>query len=472
MRVTAAGRKAPVVRAASALLLRRRITCTAAAMAAAVVGLPCRGARCLSVVPGAKGVPWPDLRLWVRRLPDGTAAIARQRGPDTALAFDAYSQPRPGTREVRLGDSRFFAFTGPRLGAEHMVVWRRVHDVHATAEQQEGDEVSQQPSAFELDGQLPMRLTSCTERAQLTAALWCWDDLGKQDPNRFWDDGAGGGPWMYWESFWAPAEAAALATASPAFGDAAGRMLAPTLGTATAQRPVGRAAPPDDDFLLRAQARAAEEGVAPSTATATAQKDRAYAVVYRFNVWGSDVSRSGTGSDLWSPEARLAVTALEAVVDRFGVRSLLDCACGDATWMLPFFVARHPEVTYCGVDIVPEVIEQNRRRYPGVQFVALDAAEAPLPEGADLVFSKETLNHMGVTDAQQALDRFKATGARYLLTNVHEGAVNEEGYVKPCYTTYVKYDYELPPFNMKKVASVIEYQGLNTSFSLFELNAP
>lgn len=43
-----------------------------------------------------------------------------------------------------------------------------------------------------------------------------------------------------------------------------------------------------------------------------AMKDKAYSIVYEYNVWGSDVSRSGTGSDLWSPEARLAVTALEA----------------------------------------------------------------------------------------------------------------------------------------------------------------
>merc|ERR1712039_724147 len=68
-----------------------------------------------------------------------------------------------------------------------------------------------------------------------------------------------------------------------------------------------------------------------STAIGKAAKDRAYAIVYEYNVWGSDVSRSGTGSDFWSPEARLAVTALEAVVDAFDIRSILDCACGDAT---------------------------------------------------------------------------------------------------------------------------------------------
>jgi len=137
--------------------------------------------------------------------------------------------------------------------------------------------------------------------------------------------------------------------------------------------------------------------------------------------------------------------------------------------MVPYFVARHPDIDYTGVDIVPEVIQQNQQRHPGVKFMALDLAESPLPRGADLVFSKETLNHMSLPDAQNALRRFAATGARYLLTNVHEGADNEEGNAKTCYTTYVHYDYELPPFNMRRIARIVEYQGLRTAFSLFEL---
>jgi len=212
------------------------------------------------------------------------------------------------------------------------------------------------------------------------------------------------------------------------------------------------------------------EEVVSSTSTASATKDRAYAVVYEYNVWGSDVSRSGTGSDLWSPEARLAVTALEAVIDRFQIRSVLDCACGDATWVVPYFVARNPSVAYCGVDIVAEVIEQNRLRHPGLNFLALDLAESALPAGADLVFSKETMNHMPLEDAERAIRRFAATGARYLLTNVHEGSANEAGRDKRCYTTYIKYDFTLPPFNLRKLATVIEYQGLETSYQLFELN--
>lgn len=250
-------------------------------------------------------------------------------------------------------------------------------------------------------------------------------------------------------------------------------MLSPLLGahadvpdawsSEQSERPVGGAA-----TLASTLASAAADDVAQRWERAQL-KDQVYGIVYQYNVWGSDVSRSGTGSDLWSPEARLAVTALEAVVSSFNVRSILDAACGDATWMVPYFVSKHPEIAYVGVDAVSSVVEKNRQRHPGLQFLTIDLAGTPLPAGADLVFSKETLNHMHLSDAMMALRRFAASKARYLLTNVHEGADNDEGNRKTCHTTYIKYDYELPPFSLKKVATITEYQGPRTSYSLFAL---
>ena len=118
--------------------------------------------------------------------------------------------------------------------------------------------------------------------------------------------------------------------------------------------------------------------------------------------------------------------------------------------MVPFFVTRHPEIEYTGVveplgseasfwteDVVSEVIERNQQRHPLLNFLAQehfkermkekdakrrdlfrkDLAEIPLPY-AELIFSKETVNHMHLDDAQRALRQFAATGAKYLLTNV------------------------------------------------------
>mmetsp|Transcript_108407 Transcript_108407/g.349811 ORF Transcript_108407/g.349811 Transcript_108407/m.349811 type:complete len:451 (+) Transcript_108407:3-1355(+) len=427
------------------LRARRRALKGMAALAAAFAAVPSRYARCFS------STPWPDTRLWLSRQPDGSASVLRQRAPGAAVAFDTYSQRMPGTREVSVAGERFFAFMAPRLGAEHMVVWRREQDIREL--------VAAGRPIEDLDALFPARVTAASERPQLTGPVYAWDKLDTKDPYRYWDDG--NERWMYWESFWAPAEEAAVATPFPAFGDAAGRMLAPLLGIPSAL--------PSPEIGEQRSYGMNSDGAVASTARGSAMKDRAYAIIYQYNVWGSDMSRSGTGSDLWSPEARLAITSLEAVVDHFGIRSMLDCACGDATWIVPFFVSQHPEISYCGVDIVPEVIEQNKQRNPGVQFLALDLAESPLPTGADLIFSKETMNHMPLEDALNAIERFRATGALYLLTSVHHNSNNEDGRGKSCYTTYVKYDYELPPFNLEKVASIVEYQGLGTSYTLYKL---
>eukprot|EP00933_Yihiella_yeosuensis_P064611 TRINITY_DN6804_c1_g5_i2.p1 TRINITY_DN6804_c1_g5~~TRINITY_DN6804_c1_g5_i2.p1 ORF type:complete len:516 (+),score=89.26 TRINITY_DN6804_c1_g5_i2:154-1701(+) len=429
--------------------------------------------------PGAtmtagKVTAWPDVRLWVHQMPDGTAQVTQQRKGDESLAFDAYSRQMPGTKEVRLGDLRFFAFYAPRLGTEHLVVWRRVADVQSKAGEYQAAAAavtagsSLVPSASVEDplaASPNLRLTRSHARESLTAPVWRWDKLDEKDPNRYWDD-SGNDPWMYWESFWAPAEDAAFATSLPAFGDAAGAMLSPLIGPHLAGHSLETVEVVSEE---EAAAQAMLDSSEDERLRRAEMKDQAYSIVYQYNVWGSDVSRSGTGSDLWSPESRLAVTALEAVISTFPIRSMLDCACGDATWMVPFFVSRHPEISYTGVDVVSDVIEQNRKRHPGVRFLQQDLSEIPLPVGADLIFSKETVNHMHLVDAQMALKRFAATGARYLLTNVHEGADNYEGAKKTCYTTYIHYDYELPPFNLQKVARIVEYQGVRTSFTLFEL---
>jgi hypothetical protein len=177
----------------------RRLACAAAAVAAATTALPRPGARCFSRIAAPTGrVQWPDLRLWVQRLPDGTCVIARHRSPEATTAFDAYSQPAPGTREICIGGQCFYAFSGPRLGAEHLTVWRRLDDVQSTAAAWQ-NERDAGVLPFELDNaDLPVRVIPCAERPQLTAAVWCWDEQDRRDPNRYLEDGTGGGSWMYW----------------------------------------------------------------------------------------------------------------------------------------------------------------------------------------------------------------------------------------------------------------------------------
>ena len=71
---------------------------------------------------------------------------------------------------------------------------------------------------------------------------------------------------------------------------------------------------------------------------------------------------------------------------------LVDLGCGDFNVgrQLVDYVDR-----YVGCDVVPELIERNRRefRYPGLTFEVINAVEDDLPDG-DIVCVRQVLQHL------------------------------------------------------------------------------
>jgi hypothetical protein len=141
--------------------------------------------------------------------------------------------------------------------------------------------------------------------------------------------------------------------------------------------------------------------------------------VYRDNSWQSSESRSGPGSTLERTE--VLRRELPVVLTRLGVRTLIDAPCGDCNWR------QHVELeldTYIGLDIVPALIEENRRRYRHLnwQFKVADLIEDPLP-AADAVLCRDALIHLSLADIGRALSNIRRSGAKYLLATSHE-AIN------------------------------------------------
>lgn len=133
--------------------------------------------------------------------------------------------------------------------------------------------------------------------------------------------------------------------------------------------------------------------------------------IYRDNIWQNAESRSGPGSTV----ARTAPLrpVLLALFEELGVRSLLDAPCGDFNWMKEMPLG---EIQYTGVDVVVDVIERNQRLHgqPGRRFLVADIAADPLPT-ADLILCRDGLVHLSDGDVLRVLDRFRRSGARYLL---------------------------------------------------------
>jgi SAM-dependent methyltransferase len=145
--------------------------------------------------------------------------------------------------------------------------------------------------------------------------------------------------------------------------------------------------------------------------------------IFHGNAWSDGESRSGGGSSLAATEP--IRTALPGLLRRLGVRSVVDAACGDLCWMATLLPVIED---YTGVEIVPELVERNRRRYGSsrVRFVHRDISiepclperldAVPCPPAADLVICRDCLVHLPTPLAMRALRNIATTGAGYLLT--------------------------------------------------------
>lgn len=138
--------------------------------------------------------------------------------------------------------------------------------------------------------------------------------------------------------------------------------------------------------------------------------------VYRHNLFGGTVSRSGAGSDLiQTAEIR---RRLPGLLKEIGTQTMLDVPCGDFHWMKELEL----DVLYTGADVVAELIRKNQELYGNARcrFVRLDLVRDDLPK-SDLVLFRDVLVHFSFEDAFAALKNIKRSGSRYLLSTTFTG---------------------------------------------------
>ena len=99
-----------------------------------------------------------------------------------------------------------------------------------------------------------------------------------------------------------------------------------------------------------------------------------------------------------------AVTAL--LVSFAEPPHVVDLGCGDFT--VGARLRPHCGV-YTACDVVSEVIESNRNRYgaAGVEFLTIDIAKDPLPQG-DVVFIRQVLQHLSNADIAAVVPKLSA----------------------------------------------------------------
>jgi len=359
------------------------------------------------------------------------------------LHFVALTSPLAGTRSFILQGHCFFAFTFPHERTCRVDVWRRLRDVVAAG---------YGPLSVNADFQLRAAVSEKAEDPHPGRACLRSGPIADLYAGRHYANA-----WVFWECFWAFETVESL---SAPLGSS--RLLKEC-------RYLSKSCTVPCSSVVRMQRSTCTDNMAAY------QRAEAFSRIYQAAVWPGLLSLSGPGSDPFHPMARLALSALDMVVDALGIGSILDAACGDAGWMVAHFLGRRPNVQYTGIDIVKHVVDQNRERYPRYDFLLADLCNFStgniLPQ-VDLVFSKETLNHMYVQDAVAAVRTLQTTGARYLVVNIHRGAPNLLGEKKGGHQNYAPYDFALPPFNLCKLHKLVDCNSDDwTEYSLFALQS-
>lgn len=121
-------------------------------------------------------------------------------------------------------------------------------------------------------------------------------------------------------------------------------------------------------------------------------------------------SLSGVGST--QAATRELSIQLSEFLRAVGCRRLVDIGCGDFNWMHTV----EGDFDYLGIDVVPQVIEQNTARYANTRrrFLCGDATRGPI-EAGDVAICREVLFHLSFQDGMKLLRNVRAAGFEHVL---------------------------------------------------------
>jgi len=200
------------------------------------------------------------------------------------------------------------------------------------------------------------------------------------------------------------------------------------------------------------------------------QKQR-FTEIFNKNLFVGKSSRSGEGSSL--EQTKILRKELLKLFKELNIKKILDAPCGDWNWMKEMDLAG---IEYIGIDIVDQIIEENKKKYSAsnIKFLSANIIEDQLPK-ADLIFCRDCLVHLTYKDIFKTLNNFKKSGSTYLLTTTFP-AYGQENRDLITGGIWRALNLENTPFYFTKPIKYIIEQNSNTLFhektlGLWDLNA-
>ena len=143
---------------------------------------------------------------------------------------------------------------------------------------------------------------------------------------------------------------------------------------------------------------------------------RTFTDIYNFKKWGNEDTISGHGSRL--DQTKKCIEELPKLFKEYKIKTFIDTGCGDFFWMQKVKLGN---VKYIGVDIVPDIIEDNRQyENKNRSFRQLDITRSKLPE-ADLILVRDCLVHFPHEEIINFIYNISRSKIKYLLTTTFPG---------------------------------------------------
>lgn len=146
--------------------------------------------------------------------------------------------------------------------------------------------------------------------------------------------------------------------------------------------------------------------------------------IFEHKEWNGVESVSGKGSDI--EQTKRIITRLPHIINKFGIKKILDIGCGDLNWM-KCVLEQCPGVEYTGVDIVDELIEENKVKYPQYKFYSFNIMEENFIDyDYDLVICRDILVHYTFNSILSFFYKISQSKCKYILTTTFYNKQNNK----------------------------------------------
>lgn len=165
--------------------------------------------------------------------------------------------------------------------------------------------------------------------------------------------------------------------------------------------------------------------------------EEVFSNIYKNNKWGSSESVSGPGSSKLS--AKVVVNDLPKILHKYNVNSFFDAPCGDMNWMQQIAGSIK---NYIGGDIVEEIININKVKFPNLKFLKIDITKDALPD-VDMIFVRDCLIHFSRQSFYHFIGNLSQSKIKYIATTNFT-----KNKVKQHHLKYINQDIEDGGFNI------------------------